>query len=414
MKREQRKRLATANGMPDEVHGQGHGAEWRMMRWWNHWTAPLEAEDGARVAKREVARRGRLVSALMLLQLLTLVCALPTAVLINPEGKLLFIFVFVILFCVSCCALFVNRQGKTLAAAFMVVVTFELAVVLLMLEAMTLDVANLTLLDLLIGGVTLAVFLLPGPAVLVVALFNCFFIWVDLTIQPHTEALGRMLASNGLEVYLRPIGLEIFLSVVMYLAMRGITQVLERADSSELIAQLEHTLAEQQRDMEKEKNQLEAGVQLLVNAQAEAANGNTSMRVPLLEAKALWPLAGSLNTLLTRMRRLYQVERDLQQTYRAATYIVHVMREAWVRQQPLRFSRTGTMLDPLLLELNNRAIVIAQPVTPMRKPIPVPQELVAEPSAVFEHSPSLQQWVSEMQKARQPAHQGSQAHNGHV
>ena len=52
-------------------------------------------------------------------------------------------------------------------------------------------------------------------------------------------------------------------------------------------------------------------------AHAEAANGKINTRAPLLEAKALWPLAGSLNVLLTRTRRVYQAERELAQTYDA-------------------------------------------------------------------------------------------------
>jgi len=68
-----------------------------------------------------------------------------------------------------------------------------------------------------------------------------------------------------------------------------------------------------QQEIAKQKYELESGIQLILQAHVQVANGDFTTRAPLTQDHLLWQIAYSLNTLLARLQRLSQAEAELQQ-----------------------------------------------------------------------------------------------------
>ena len=139
-------------------------------------------------------------------------------------------------------------------------------------------------------------------------------------------------------------------SLVVFSWKRSITRALERADRAEAIARLEHDLAGQGRILAEQKQQLEEGIQQIIDIQMRVAQGDLKS-VPLDDAHVLWQLAGLLNTLLARYQQARHAEEELQRTRLAVEYLLRGIRDAKHYHHALVYDKTGTMLDAVVTEL---------------------------------------------------------------
>src|SRR5207245_5433339 len=106
--------------------------------------------------------------------------------------------------------------------------------------------------------------LIPPQSIFILALFNSLFIYLDLIYQQHTSVLANDLATQFIPVMIRPVGLQIIIAGVAYLWVRSATRAITRADRAEMVAALEHTIAEERASFELAKTQLEESIQQLV------------------------------------------------------------------------------------------------------------------------------------------------------
>ena len=90
---------------------------------------------------------------------------------------------------------------------------------------------------------------------------------------------------------------------------------------------------------------------MILQTQTRVANGDLSARVPLTSENVLWSVAGTLNNLITRLQRAQGAEEQLERTKSSAGWLVSIMRNHKTGQPSGRYTRTGTVIDPIAMEL---------------------------------------------------------------
>jgi len=323
---------------------QQHGP----LEWWYTLTAPPEVPVNASFNERELVRRGRLTSAVLLAIIILGLVPVFTSLLTKNR---VFIPSLLISLVFDAVALWFNRRGKinTAGAVALIIVSGGIIFNILSVRG-GMDTSLLNLFDLLVQGELIAVSLLPARSVFLVMVANIFFFFFVIAFAQHTHTMAVALQTRGYSLLLTPIILQVIVAVVTYLWVSNTTKAIKRADRAEVIAALEHTLAEQNEQIATQKVQLDEGIQQLVQTHAQAANGNFGTRAALPSDRTLWPLAGALNTLLTRFQRALQSEIELQQTRRAASLFFEALNQS--KGGPLFWNRTGTYFDQIAQQYN--------------------------------------------------------------
>jgi hypothetical protein len=319
-------------------------------RWWWHRLTAQALPHNPNFAQRESSRRANLLSTIVFGLIVTDLVLIPATLLI-PNHFVIVVCLSMLLVCIL--ALWCNRSGQTALASTLIVWLLEFALIFIIASTSPFDISNLPLFDLLIIAELFAASLQPRT-IWVTALFNSIFIIGDLLIQRNVAGM----ATASLHTYLhlqfytalaRPVALQIIVAVVIFLWVRSTSLASARADRAEMIARLEHTLAEQ-------KEQLEAGVEQILQMQAAVANGNFEMRVRLPQGHPLWPLANALNTLVTRFQRSWRAEQELVATQRALASLLNTLQHSEQTQQPIQAFHTSQTLEPLANYLNGKKL----------------------------------------------------------
>jgi hypothetical protein len=137
--------------------------------------------------------------------------------------------------------------------------------------------------------------------------------------------------------------------------VRGTDQAIRRADRAEEIASLEHTLADQ-------KRQLDIGIQQILQTHVRAANGDYSARAPLGQDNILWQIASSLNNLLSRLQRSGLAEHQLRRTDEEIRRLAAAIDDAQAGRKPIWPAPTGTAADLILERIRGGRRSAPQPV----------------------------------------------------
>lgn len=324
----------------------------RLLGWWYNLTAVPEPPANVSFIRREAVRRMRLFSTVSFFFLIVLIIFFPACLFLpNP----LVIYLDGLLIGVTVLTLALNRQGKALLAGVILVIASEIVLTLVITTTLPLDEPSIQLYDLYLIVDILAASLIPPQTIFALAFFNSIFIGFDLVYQPHTAGMAHDLLSQFIPMLVRPVGLQIIIAGVAYLWVRSANRAITRADRAEMVAQLEHTIAEDRALFEQAKTQLEASIQQLVKTHAEAMNGQMIAKIPYPpDAKILWPLIGVINSLWVRLQRTHQTEHELQQLKQVIAWYTEALHKAMLApQQPLPMYQTKTDLDSLILAVAN-------------------------------------------------------------
>lgn len=331
-----------------------------MLRWWYRFTAPPLIADDANLQLREISRRGRLTSATLLIVILLVLAAEPVAIL-GPNKSLIVILLLPI--AVDIIALIFNRAGRITVAGILVIVGIEVGLVLSILGP-TLSGGGITTyllpqFDLMVQAEFVAITLLRPKSVFLMAFLHCAFIVGAILYLPHNPGFTPVLTANTYEIFLRPITLQIIVAFVTYLWVTSAYQSAKRADRAEVIAELERREVERQQQEIALKQQLDEGIQHILQTHVQVANGNFSARAPLKQENVLWQISYSLNNLLARLQSSNYAEKELQRAKIETDRLVEAIHRARLGH-PLKLGRTGTHLDPLILELVNSSLAAGQ------------------------------------------------------
>lgn len=277
-----------------------------ILQWWYRLSSPAEPEHSVSLEQENLFRRGRVGSQLILTLYLLLITSIPA----QFVGTNIYLVPIVIGASVALLvATVLNRLEQVTLAGVIVVLTFiAFPVVNIVTTPGGLSVLVLPLYGLLVLPLLCAVSFLPPWWVFVVAVGNCGFTLFSLTYLLRTAELKTVLSLAFAGIVVPIILVQLLVSVVAYVWVRGTTQALIRADLAEEIARLEHDLGQQAKFSAQQKQQLEASIQQIVETHVRVANGDYSARVPLTQENVLWQISGSLNNLLVRFQRLRHVE----------------------------------------------------------------------------------------------------------
>jgi hypothetical protein len=288
--------------------------------------------------EREIARRSALTSWIILGLLIVVLVLVPgglaaPATLAALGGVAVGLLLIAIL----------NRMGQVLAAGLLLIGILNAAILYAVAGVQTgLSLIYLPAFDLFVITVVVAASVLPRGATFLIAALNCGLIVGDFMLQPHAADLQQAVGQFGaVGVLDRPIALQIIVAVVAYLWARGTDFAHRRADRAEEIAALEHTLADQ-------KRQLDIGIQQILQTHVRAANGDYSARAPLGQDNLLWQIASSLNNLLSRLQRTGQDSYLLQRVTDEARRLAAAIDDAQAGRKPIWPAPTGTPMDLIL------------------------------------------------------------------
>jgi hypothetical protein len=320
------------------------GSREGLLEWWYKKVAPEEPQNST-AQERERVRAGRLSSIILLIILCFGFAQLPNAM-TSTNTYFLPILLVAILFVMG--AFVFNRLGYVTAVGIALVAVTEAAFILIIVTGRPMTASSLTVFYLIVVTELIAVSLLPPKSVFLVAFCNATFTWLTIFFKPHTSALVLVSPANYYNALASPLALQVIVALVMYLWAQGAHLAIERA---ERVAALEGALAERDREVAEQKQQLELGIQQILQTQIQAANGDFNVRAPLARENVLWQVAHSLNNLLSRLQRSTQFERELQRTEEEAARIVDTVRRAKATRRPIQLPKNGTLLDPLAQEL---------------------------------------------------------------
>ena len=339
--------MAQQSWHPEEIVQQVPERERGIVQWWYRNTTPPGVPPNASHARREADRKAHLLSTVSFLFFLVLLLFLPASFLMPAVAPLAVLFAMGS----TAIALVFNRAGRTTVGGAIVVLGAEIALTAAILLIRPFTPTDIQLYDLYILLILLAISLLPPRYIFLFAIAHSAFIGVDMFFHPHTLALAQDLQTQFLPAIVRPIGLQLLCSSVAYIWVSSAIRAIERADRAELVARLEHTIAEERALTAREKKELDDSIQQLVHAHIDAANGQLAGRIPYPPARALWPLIGAMNSLWARSQRNQQIEREYQQLQQAISHYIMLIQKSvnTPDQASLPLIHTGTSLDQLLL-----------------------------------------------------------------
>ena len=349
-----------------------------LLAWWYGHTAP-DPPPGATFQQRDLVRRGRIASAIMLFLAGILVLVVPIG-LLGPN-KQIFFTAIAVWFVIGVC-LVLNRKGRVNLVGMLLCLSILAGMYLSILRApggMSPD--DKDVLYLLIFGELFIGAILPINWVFVPAVINIVFGVVELTIAPHTALFASLLPESGPTILFRLIQIHVLVTAVVWIVGTHAREAIRRADRAEEIARLQHTLTFLANAQVQEGQRLQRNIQTFVGTLNRIAQGDLRARIPFVEGETLWPLAGSLNTFLVRYQNARQDAQELERIrpqvehWRHLEQAVHWMQElegpftetvakALQEQQPLRLPATHTPLSPYFRQLNGKYLS-ERPVVPV-------------------------------------------------
>jgi hypothetical protein len=353
--------MLTQNAAPQFPRPRRATAAPQHVNWWLRLTSAGWDRPQYTIAQRELTRRSRLASWLILGLALALLVVSP---LVTGDTQTLVAFSLFAVGLVICALL--NRRGLVIATAAILVAMIILVIMgPTVTSPLGLTMGQLPNYDALVIAVLVAATLLPHGAIFVVAALNSAIVVADFTLRPHHPNVQQdalLYASSTLQtisLVVRPIAMELVVAVVAYLWVRGTEEAIRRADRAEEVALLEQREAERARD-------LAEGVQELLAVHVRLANGDFRARAPKPRSAPLAQIALSLNSLIERLSRFAQAETVLQRTHMAALQLTDALKRVQ-RGQPFNVPPAGgTPLDPVietLREQAQRAGRISQPLS---------------------------------------------------
>lgn len=326
--------------------------EQKQGPWWLRLTAPPSAANYDQVAtdrgEREYLRRAGLTSIIapfiFIAPLLLVQQATDPGSLIATAG-LMFLVVF---------ALILNRNGKQVAAALLLVIAMDGAIEGALLSAGTLSTGWLLTFDLFAIPLVAVAVLLSRRYLWAFMMLHVAFILGDFFFLPQAKDLTDLIALwHGPAIaFARPIIVQIGLALLSNLSVRSTDQAISRADRAEDIAKLEREIANS-------KQQLERDAQALREALAQIASGNFKVRAQVPQGTVLWDIARSINNMLQRLERYGISEYELNRTRQEAQVLASALDDLAAGRRPLWPNRTGTFLDPIIDRLTSMSGSVA-------------------------------------------------------
>ncbi len=326
---------------PSTSNPSGEQGSSRLLGWWYRIAAPEVHVRVPTVADRELVRRGRLASILLLALIALGIIALPVSS-VNPNrSALIAVGIGLVGFLV---AVVLNRRGAVTWSGILIVGLLEIGYIAIVVATPGgLTVLDLLLIALMVQGELVAVAVLAPESVFFVAAINCLFIALDIAYQPRDPVMSLIFnQENAYVLAAVPLmALHVIVAIVTYLVVRGMLNAIRRADRAEEIVELERREVERNRE-------LEEGVRQLLEVHVRLANGDFHVRAQQIRNPLLWQIGNSLNNLIARLARFAQADFVLLRTQEEARRLAEAI-DAWLHgRQAIWPAPSQTPIDPIL------------------------------------------------------------------
>ncbi len=341
--------------MEDQFSGRGlqaprtakRGSFWNKL--WYSWTAPPLPAANASLQMRENARQGRLTSIVIFILIFLNLGSIPSAV--AGLNRALSV-VLIVSVAALVLAVFLNRRGSVFWAGLIIVLVHAIGIMLNLFTTPTgLSFEVISSFAILIIPTLLAAALLPPLAVFVLAILSTVFCVFAITTMPHAVGFTAPMSLIIVQGVVLPGVVQGATAGISFLWVSSLQRALRERDQAEEVIRLERDLSEQAEAMARQKEQLEQSIDMILHTQMRVANGDLNARVPLTSENVLWPVAGTLNNLITRLQRSYTAGKQLEHTKASADWLVSILRKRKAGQLSPQYTRTGTMIDPIAMEL---------------------------------------------------------------
>lgn len=353
----------------------------RIDEWWFYLTAP-QLPANPTFAERENVRRGRQASLTTLLITLYAFAPLGQA-LINGHLQLL-IFMLINFVLDASCLFFLNRKGHRGWAGFFIIAGMWLGFAVG--TATTpggISVESLRGFDLMAASLGVVVGFFAPSRIFIMMILNIAFTFGFILWGHHSNDVTQLLQTIPYTVLYPPLLINIFMAVLTYMWVNSALTAIAQLDRTEEIVALERRELERQEEQLVLKQQLEDGIQQILQTHVKAANGDFGARAPLNRENILWQIAYSLNNLLSRLERYGQMQAEMKRTQEAVKILAESMRTAKANKQPFQPPRrTGTVIDELIMEMTVYSVQSDQPqvAPPQQSPVIPAQRPVVTPS----------------------------------
>jgi hypothetical protein len=325
----------------------------RLLGWWYAIAASPEVSEDAALNQKIFARKSRFTSIILLIELVyhalylfVVAVILPTPDAIPPIAVTLVCFIGGVI---------LNRFGKLRIANIIAFVAIELSMcfyfITMSYQGGGLAPDIYSLLPILVSPDIIAISLFSTGVAFSLSAFNCVFVVIALAFFPKTPDMIQQLMVEGPIDYYQMVSIQAVVILVSLFWVRNTTGEMVRANQAEEMNKLMQELAIQQHEALEEKQQLEESIQQILAVHMQVANGNLSARVPFDHENVLWAVAGSLNNLLARLQSWRQDVQQLQYIEKSIQQTLDDVQQAKAQRVPLSYRKTGTILDPLLVEL---------------------------------------------------------------
>ncbi|WP_201392443.1 hypothetical protein [Ktedonobacter sp. SOSP1-52] len=347
-----------------------------LIQRWNELTSIPDAPPDADFARRENVRKSQMTSNILFFFTIMVIFLLP-ACYIAPYPSYFWLDIVLSITCII--ALVLNRRGMSLTAGLLVTIGSFTVLTAALFSSVPFDETTLQGYDMYVIVELLAVSLLPSRSIFVIFVASVGCTLATLLYMPHTAVLQQDIHDRLLIIAARPVGTLLLVAGAAYILSTTMTTAIKRAGRAELIAKLEHELADQ-------KNDLEEGIQQILDTHVSVANGNLSARAPLNKDNVLWQIARALNVLLVRLQRAVQAERELQHVEQAVTHYVSAIQQAEAQRKTPTLPLSHTKIDPLIAALQGQTINRAHLPSPTPPPMPMPSQGWSRQTTSFPHS----------------------------
>ena len=312
----------------------------RALKRWRTLTAPAFPSANAAFAEHERARKGRLLSSMLLcifvLQALLLPLQIITGFMLWQSALATSAYAVALVF---------NRRGAVYIAAALIVALADCAI---FVSVWTIPDQKTDMMWVFIIPELIAVSILPAAVVFPIATCQSALIVADLALQADAPQFVMLRSQHAYYLLGAPIAAQFFVALVAYLWVRSAEYALRRADRAAEFLALRRREDERQRE-------IEDGVRQILATHILVANGNFAARVTRLNDPLIWRVGVSLNTLIIRLTRLSRVEAALGREDRLARQLADAL-TAYRNGAPLRLparSGDGLPIDAVLAALSS-------------------------------------------------------------
>ncbi|HEX9036182.1 MAG TPA: methyl-accepting chemotaxis protein [Ktedonobacterales bacterium] len=281
--------------IPPEEPGEPRG----IWGFWLRFSGPVEplSRDAA---GRELIRRARLLSIMLLVTLIVILAILPKGFIPILDFGTFGAVTIAALTLIICIPL--SRAGMVNGAGTVFCIGVTLALAWSLLDTPNgLGMQDLPTYDLFSLPIVIAGILLPRRAPFFFWLGCALFIIGDVTYEAHQPNLAAYIQQSGLyATVIIPLILTFVIAVVSWLGSGSVERAILEADRSADLERAYRMITEQ-------KRRLEGAISMIQSVHARVANGDFTARAPVGGGE-LMGLGVSLNLMLDRLGRLRGAE----------------------------------------------------------------------------------------------------------